>query len=94
MPKEITIDGVTYIPKPPGRGLGSASHRPTLAGLIARCRRLNNYTLDELSEQSSVSKTYLWQLENGQSQDPSLRVAVRIAVALGIDVNMMAETLD
>lgn len=58
---------------------------------IATRRQMKGLSLPALAEAAEVSKSYLWQLENGEEPNPSLAVLMRIATALDTTV---AELLD
>ncbi len=45
-----------------------------------------NWSLDELARKSGVSKAYLSQLENGESERPSAKILYNIAVALDTSI--------
>ena len=92
MPLDVVIDGVRYVPAPPSGEQWDSDI--SLATLIAQCRKLNGCSLDEIADRAIISKTYLWELENGHATNPSLDVAARLAEALGIDLDRMARTLE
>jgi transcriptional regulator with XRE-family HTH domain len=62
----------------------------SLADLIKKARKSSGMTLDELAECASMSKSYIWSLENGVDTNPTLGHCVRLSLALGISVNAMA----
>lgn len=47
-------------------------------------RTKHGMTLDELAKKSGVSKSYVWELENRESQRPSAEKLTAIADALGV----------
>lgn len=49
---------------------------------LRRLRKEKGLTLDQLSENSGVSKPYLWQLENEDDKKPSADILFKIAGAL------------
>lgn len=56
--------------------------------LIREVRLSKNYTIDELSRISGISKGHLSKIER-QEVDPSISVLVRIAIALKVDVKQL-----
>lgn len=54
----------------------------TLGERIKKFRLEAGLTLPGLAEKSEITKGYLWQLEEGKTQNPSLDILSRIAAAL------------
>ena len=54
-------------------------------------RRQQKLTLDTLSEKAGLSKSYLWELENRESQRPSAEKLAALADALGVAVSYFIE---
>jgi len=54
-------------------------------------RRQQKLTLDVLSEKAGLSKSYLWELENRESQRPSAEKLAALADALGVAVSYFIE---
>lgn len=50
-----------------------------------------NLTLEELARRAGVSKSYLWELENRESQKPSAEKLQAIADVLGQDVSFFVD---
>lgn len=48
-------------------------------------------TLDELARQAKLSKSYLWELENRESQRPSAEKLQAVADVLGEDVSFFID---
>lgn len=48
-------------------------------------------TLDALAQQAGLSKSYLWELENRESQRPSAEKLQGIADVLGVDVSFFVD---
>jgi len=66
----------------------------TLGEKIKGLRNSRNWSLDELAQQSNVSKAYLSQLENGGSERPSAEILYKIATALGTSIaSLLGKTL-
>ena len=54
-------------------------------------RKAKKLTLDQLAEQAGMSKSYLWELENRESQRPSAEKLTAIADALGVSASYFLE---
>ncbi len=65
----------------------------SLAKNIAKAREQAGISLEELAKKATVSKTYLWQLENDteSKKKPSADVLLKIATSLGVTI---ADILD
>lgn len=57
-----------------------------LGDKIKEARKKKGWTLDELAQKSGVSKAYLSQLENSDSEKPSAEKLYNIAVALSVSI--------
>ena len=62
----------------------------TLGELLKSRREALGMTLEDVADSTGSSKSYVWELENGKGYKMSLVYAARFAVALGLNVNMMA----
>jgi transcriptional regulator with XRE-family HTH domain len=60
---------------------------------IKRLREARGLTQLDLSKRARVSQPYLSQLEAGTKANPALRVAQRLAKALGVPINALLPTL-
>ena len=58
---------------------------------IRQLREDKGFSLNGLAEEASISKAYLSQLENDVSQQPSAKILLKIAAALGTTI---ADLLD
>lgn len=58
---------------------------------IYELRRQQKLTLDVLAEKAGLSKSYLWELENRESQRPSAEKLNALAEALGVAVTYFIE---
>ena len=47
-------------------------------------------TLEDVADAAGVSKSYVWDLENGNSRRISLVVATRFAIALNVHIGVLA----
>jgi transcriptional regulator with XRE-family HTH domain len=62
----------------------------SLARTVKRLRTARGLTQAELAAKARVSQGYLSQIESGLKQDFTLRVALRVAKALGVRVEDLA----
>jgi transcriptional regulator with XRE-family HTH domain len=58
---------------------------------IHELRRQKKLTLDALAEKAGLSKSYLWELENRESQRPSAEKLTALADALGVAASYFIE---
>lgn len=54
-------------------------------------RKQNGLTLEKLADAAGLSKSYLWELENRESQRPSAEKLSALADALGVAVSYFIE---
>lgn len=66
-----------------------ASH---LGEKIRGLRKKNGLTLDKLAKAANLSKSYLWELENRESQSPSAEKLTAIADALGVTADYFLDS--
>lgn len=59
---------------------------------IATLRKQKGLTLTELAERSSISKSYLSNIERDLNQNPSLQIMSKIAKVLEIDVKTLLKS--
>ena len=65
---------------------------PTRLGEKLRTlRKEKGLTLDKLAERAKLSKSYLWELENRESQRPSAEKLTAIADVLGVSATYFIE---
>lgn len=64
-----------------------------LGELIKSRREAQGMTLDEVADAAGCSKSYLWEIENRVGYKVSLINAVRLSVALGIHINLLASAV-
>lgn len=64
----------------------------TLGDKIRLLRKEKKLTLEALANNAGLSKSYLWELENRESQKPSAEKLLSIAQALKVDVEFFLET--
>lgn len=62
-----------------------------LGDKIRKHRKKQGLTLDKLATSAKLSKSYLWELENRESQSPSAEKLASIADALKVTTNYLLE---
>lgn len=58
---------------------------------LCKLRKDNGFTLDALAEKSGLSKSYLWELENRESQRPSAEKLTALATVFGVSATFFIE---
>lgn len=58
---------------------------------LKELRTEKGLTLEKLAEMASMSKSYLWELENRESQRPSAEKLTQLADALGVAASYFLE---
>ena len=61
----------------------------SLGEKIAKLRKERKLSLDKLSAMAKTSKSYLWDLENRKSRNPTVGKLTKIAKALGTTINYL-----
>lgn len=61
----------------------------TMARRIADLRRSQKMTVEELAERAGMSKSHVWETENGKASNPTVDTAVRLARALGCSLDFL-----
>jgi len=64
---------------------------PSLGEKLKIHRKALGLTLDEAAEKAEVSKSYLWELENKPTAQPTLAKLSNIATAYGVTVAFLIE---
>lgn len=65
---------------------------PTLLGeKIRKLRKVKGYSLDRLAELALTSKSYLWELENRDSANPTMDKVAAIASVLGVTAEFLLD---
>jgi transcriptional regulator with XRE-family HTH domain len=62
-----------------------------LSEKLRALRKAKGLTLDKLAEKSGLSKSYIWELENRESQRPSAEKLTALADVLGVTVSYFIE---
>ena len=63
---------------------------PPLGQHIRAYRKANRWTLSAFAAEHALSKSYLWELENGTLTNPTLEVMVKVAKATGTTLARVA----
>lgn len=58
---------------------------------LHKLRKDNGFTLETLAEKSGLSKSYLWELENRESQRPSAEKLTALASVFGVSPTFFIE---
>jgi transcriptional regulator with XRE-family HTH domain len=58
---------------------------------LHKLRKEQGFTLDGLAEKAGLSKSYLWELENRESQKPSAEKLDAVAKVLGVDASFFIQ---
>lgn len=58
---------------------------------LRKLRKENGFTLDQLAEKSGMSKSYLWELENRESQRPSAEKLTALSDVFGVGSSYFIE---
>ncbi|WP_377916609.1 helix-turn-helix domain-containing protein [Bacillus songklensis] len=56
---------------------------------ISRIRKQRGFTLSELAEKSSISKSYLSNIERNLNKNPSIQLMEKIAAVLQVDLQKL-----
>jgi len=62
-----------------------------LGGRIKQLRKERNMTLEQLADATGSAKSYIWELENRETQNPSADKLSKIAKALGVTSDYLLE---
>jgi len=62
----------------------------TIAKRCAKLREERNLSLQEVADRAGLSKSHVWELEQGRSRNPTVDTAVRLARAFGVTLDYMA----
>jgi XRE family aerobic/anaerobic benzoate catabolism transcriptional regulator len=58
---------------------------------VKRLREAREWSQPDLAKRAKVSQAYIAELELGTKRNPSVRIAVRLAKALGVPVTALLE---
>ena len=60
-----------------------------MAQRIASLRKAQGLTLEEVAERSGMSKSHVWETENGKATNPTIDTAVRLSRTLGCSLDFL-----
>lgn len=67
----------------------------TLGELLKSRRESLGMSLQDVADACGLTKSHIWDMEQGNSFNPTLSASIRLSICLGITINMMAAaTLD
>jgi transcriptional regulator with XRE-family HTH domain len=72
--------------------IGSLTADDVAASIAARCaalREQHDLSLQEVADRAGLSKSHVWELEQGRSKNPTVDTAVRLARAFGVSLDYM-----
>lgn len=72
--------------------IGSLTAEDVAANLAKRCRDLReqrDLSLQAVADRAGLSKSHVWELEQGRSRNPTVDTAVRLARAFGVSLDYM-----
>lgn len=61
-----------------------------LSDRLKKARKEKGFTLEKLANSIGSSKSYLWQIENGQKTNPSFDMILKISKVLDIPIDYFA----
>lgn len=61
----------------------------SLATRIAKLRRQNNQSLQDVADAVGVSKPHIWEIEKGRADNPSMALVTRLADHFGVSVTYL-----
>lgn len=68
----------------------SASDIATIISVrMADLRARRKLSLQEVADRAGLSKSHVWEMENGRSRNPTIDTAVRLAAALGVSLDYL-----
>lgn len=72
--------------------IGSLTADDVAASMAKRCRDLReqrDLSLQTVADRAGLSKSHVWELEQGRSRNPTVDTAVRLARAFGVSLDYM-----
>ena len=61
----------------------------TIARRMLALRAARNLSLQAVADRAGLSKSHIWELEQGRSRNPTIETAVRVAAALGVSLDYL-----
>lgn len=77
--------------------IGSLTALDVAAMMAKRCadlRETHDLSLQEVADRAGLSKSHVWDLEQGRSRNPTIDTAVRLARAFGVSIDYMTGLSD
>lgn len=72
--------------------IGSLTAEDVAATIAKRCVALrvqHDLSLQEVADRAGLSKSHIWELEQGRARNPTVDTAVRLARAFGVSLDYM-----
>jgi transcriptional regulator with XRE-family HTH domain len=72
--------------------IGSDTAEDIAATIATRCIKLRverKLSLQEIADRAGLSKSHVWDLEQGRSRNPTVDTAVRLARAFGVSIDYL-----
>lgn len=60
-----------------------------MAACMADLRRKRRLSLQEVAARAGLTKSHIWEIEQGRSRNPTIATAVNIASALGVSLGYL-----
>lgn len=61
----------------------------SIGARIMTIRSQRQLSLQEVADRAGISKSHVWELEQGRARNPTIDTAVRIASALGVSLDYL-----
>ena len=61
-----------------------------LGELLKSRREALGMSLQDVADACGITKSHVWDMEQGNSFNPTLAVAIRLSICLGISINALA----
>ena len=77
--------------------IGSLTAEDVAATMAKRCadlREQHGLSLQAVAERAGLSKSHVWDMEQGRSRNPTVDTAVRLARAFGVSLDYMTGLSD
>lgn len=68
----------------------SETSRLSMKKLVSSEREKQNLSLQEVADRAGITKSYIWEIEQGRSVNPTVRTVYGLAKALGVPFVSMA----
>lgn len=77
--------------------IGAVTAEAVAQTIAARCvalREQHGLSLQEVADRAELSKSHIWDLEQGRARNPTVDTAVRLARAFGVSLDYMTGLSD